>query len=459
MARVVIIGAGITGLSVAHHLEQQGCYDYALFEKEATIGGLCRSIRSDGFTFDYTGHFFHCTNLTTMQELQSIMQSSPMISHVRHSYVYSHETYTPYPYQTNLYGLPVQTIIDCITGYIQRKKTYKNGNFDAWINHHFGTGLAQHFFFPYQEKIFDFPVTKLRTGWVQGVPQTTLEDILQGALQERKVHSIGYNAHFWYPQYGGIDHLVNALAATLKNHIATNGSVVHIDQQKKTVAFSNGHTEPYEYLVSTIPLNHTLQLIGMHKQAKKLLCNSVININLGIKQDDQICNKHWVYFPEKNYTFFRIGLPHTLGSMAPEGCSSVSIEIATLEPLTHAKINTLKKAAIQQACNILKIKTQDIITEQTLILPHAYVIYDIWREKHLADLLNMLAEGSLYSIGRYGAWKYSSMHDAITDGQVMAAQLLSQIANTFKPAQLEQQENKQIPFNPKRFPSKRTEHV
>jgi protoporphyrinogen oxidase len=458
MARIVIIGAGLTGLSVAYHLEQQGCSDYAIFEKEATIGGLCRSIRSDGFTFDFTGHFFHCTNKTMMQKLHRIMQTSHMISHIRRSYVYSKGTYTPYPYQTNLHGLPVQTIVDCINGYVQRKKSYKNGNFDAWVNHHFGAGFAQHFFFPYQEKIFDFPVSKLRTGWVQGVPQTNLEDILHGALQERDVHSIGYNANFWYPQHGGIDHLVNALAATLKNHIATNCSVVHIDRQKKTVAFSNGHIEPYEYLVSTMPLNHMLQLSGIHSHAKKLLCNSVINVNLGIKQD-QICNKHWVYFPEKNYTFFRIGLPHSLGSMAPEGYSSVSIEIATLEQLTQAKINTFKKAAIQQACSIFKIKKLDIITEQTLILPHAYVIYDRWREKHLADLLNMLAQDSLYSIGRYGAWKYSSMHDAITDGQTMAAQLLSQIANTFKPAQLEQQENKHLPFDPKRFPQKRTEHV
>jgi protoporphyrinogen oxidase len=458
MARIVIIGAGLTGLSVAYHLEKQGYYDYSLFEKESTPGGLCRSTRSEGFTFDYTGHFFHCTNQPMLYELHNIMQQSPMISHIRRSYVYSNSTYTSYPYQTNLYGLPIQTIVDCITGYVQRKKSYKNGYFDAWVTHHFGTGFAQHFFFPYQEKIFDFPVTKLRTGWVQGVPQTNLEDIIQGALQERDVHSIGYNAHFWYPQHGGIDHLVNAFTTTLKTHIITNCSVVAIDQQKKIVTFSNGHKEPYEHLVSTIPLNHTLQLVGIHAPAKKLLCNNVININLGIKLD-QISNKHWIYYPEKKYSFFRIGLPYTLGSMAPEGCSSLSIEIATLEQLTPAKINTIKKTAIQQVCSIFKIKTQDIITEQTLILPHAYVIYDTWREKHLDNILNLIAQQSIYSIGRYGAWKYSSMHEAITDGEIMAAQLLSLTANTFKPAQYVQQEDKQIPFNPKQYPSKRPDHV
>lgn len=457
MARIVIIGAGLTGLSTAYHLEQQGCYDYAIFEKEAIYGGLCRSVRADGFTFDYTGHFFHCTDQTRMQQLHSIMHNCPMISHTRHAYVYSHGRYTPYPYQTNLYGLPIETIVDCIAGYAQRTKTCKSRTFEAWVQHHFGSGFAQHFFFPYQEKIFDFPVTKLRTGWVQGVPRTGLEEIIRGAVQERDVHSIGYNAYFWYPQQGGIDHLIHAFASALRNSIITNCAAVHIDQHKKTVTFSNGHIEPYEYLISTVPLNLMLPLLNMHTPAKKLLCNSIININLGIK-NDIISNKHWIYYPEKKYTFFRIGLPHTLGSMAPAGCNSLSIEIATLQQPTQKTIDKLKKVAIDESCKTFNIKKHDILAEQTLLLPHAYVIYDAWREKYLDSLLKQLTQQSVYSIGRYGAWKYSSMHDAVTDGQTMAAQIMSYI-NSFKPAQREQLEKKQISIKTQRSPAKRPEHV
>lgn len=458
MARVVIIGAGLTGLSVAYHLEQQGFFDYAVFEQEATIGGLCRSVRTDGFTFDYTGHFFHCTCPSTLQLLHTIMQKSPLASHTRRSYIYSHKTYTPYPYQTNLYGLPIETIIDCITGFSQRKAPHKKGNFDSWVNTHFGSGFAKHFFFPYQEKIFDYPVTKLRTGWVQGVPQTTLEDIIKGALQERDIHSIGYNAQFWYPKAGGIDNLIHAFANKLKNQIYTSFSAVYIDQDKKSVTFSNGHTEHYEHLVSTIPLNNGLQLLGMQKESTKLLCNRVININLGINRE-KLCAKHWVYYPEKQYFFFRIGFPDTLGSMSPEGCSSLSIEIATLEHLSIAKINSLKKRAIQQVLKIFNLSKKDILTEQILMLPHAYVIYDAWREKHIEPLLEHLELSYIHSIGRYGAWKYSSMHDAITDGQVMASKLMTRLLTIYKPAQLVKQDTQQPPITPKRYPSKRPDNV
>ena len=39
--KVLIIGAGLTGLSAAYHLEQAGFYDYLLLEAATTPGGLC----------------------------------------------------------------------------------------------------------------------------------------------------------------------------------------------------------------------------------------------------------------------------------------------------------------------------------------------------------------------------------------------------------------------------------
>nr|HML19721.1 FAD-dependent oxidoreductase [Candidatus Dependentiae bacterium] len=228
MARIVIIGAGLTGLSVAYHLEQHNFFDYIIFEKESSPGGLCRSVRADGFTFDYTGHFFHSPSASMIDFLQSIMPN-PLIANRRRSYVYSQETYSPYPYQTNLHGLPAQTIIDCIKGYVERSPRNDTSSFEDWVLTYFGTGFAQYFFFPYQEKIFDFPVSKLRTGWQQAVPQTSLEDILIGALYPRDIDSKGYNAQFWYPQQGGIDHLVQAFYGTLKNPVHYNCSIEHID--------------------------------------------------------------------------------------------------------------------------------------------------------------------------------------------------------------------------------------
>jgi len=53
---VLILGAGLAGLSAALQL---GDRDVAVVERETEAGGLCRSFRKGGFTFDCTGHLLH----------------------------------------------------------------------------------------------------------------------------------------------------------------------------------------------------------------------------------------------------------------------------------------------------------------------------------------------------------------------------------------------------------------
>ena len=51
----VIIGAGATGLSYASFTNN----DYCILEADSEIGGYCKTIKQDGFVWDYSGHFFH----------------------------------------------------------------------------------------------------------------------------------------------------------------------------------------------------------------------------------------------------------------------------------------------------------------------------------------------------------------------------------------------------------------
>jgi protoporphyrinogen oxidase len=185
--------------------------------------------------------------------------------------------------------------------------------------------------------------------------------------------------------------------------------------------------ERYNYLISTMPLKRLLALINMRQEAKKLRANTVININLGINIDN-LCSKHWVYYPEKEYIFFRIGAPHTLESMAPAGHSSLSVEIATFSEPTTSETNIMLTKALEQVCKIFNIHKHNIMFADIQIINPAYVIYDVWRERHLDSLLAHLKSQSIFSVGRFGAWKYTSMYDALQEGISTADQLIS----TFK---------------------------
>lgn len=434
MARVVIIGAGLTGLSAAYHLEQKGFHDYIILEKNNTVGGLCGSVMQDGFTFDYTGHLLHINDAYFRSFIIKLV-GLDFFNHIqRRSYVYSHNRYTHYPYQINLHGLPHTVIVDCIQGFVERPQYKKKRSFKDWVLANFGSGFAKHFFTPYQEKIFSYPIDKITASWTSRfVPSTTLNDILNGTLQEPQ-ESIGYNAQFYYPKKGGIVSWVHKVKDALSNPIATDCTVTHIDTNKKIVYTNDGQQEQYAYIINTIPLDTFLNLItekptmDCKRASKKLKCNSVFNFNLGINKPS-ISDKHWIYYPEKKYPFYRVGFPHNLSKqMTPHGCSSLYGEIAFINKSRAALFDDYRKAHAQIKQQI-GFTNADIITEKLITISHAYVIFDFWREKNLQPLLNRLEQEQIYSIGRYGAWKYASMQESVLDGKKIADTI------TIQPAQ------------------------
>ena len=48
---ITIIGSGFSSLAAASYLAQSG-HQVTVYEKNATIGGRARQLKSDGFTFD-----------------------------------------------------------------------------------------------------------------------------------------------------------------------------------------------------------------------------------------------------------------------------------------------------------------------------------------------------------------------------------------------------------------------
>ena len=429
VAKVVILGAGLTGLSTAYYLEKNGFTDFKIFDRESRPGGLLRSVIQDGFTFDHTGHFVHINDPEFHAFVDEVADLSSFAHLTRNTFVYSHDTYTAYPFQMNLYGLPTNIIAECIEGFVTRKKSIRQPRtFYQWVQKHFGNGLGKHFFFTYNRKILSYDLKKVHPAWTgRWVPNTTLEVLIRGAVTPPGISSVGYNSKFFYPKQGGIQHLINCLLAKITAPIALNHDVESIDSELRVITFKNGHKESYDLLVTTAPLDQLLDL--MHegsstnlKQARRNLhCNSVLNYNLGINKAN-VSDKHWIYYPEMKYQFYRLGFWHTFApTMAPAGSSSLYGELSYLPGTkTAAQAAEMVNRAKAQTLELFGVKPSEVVTEKTLHLKHAYVIYDGWRENNLASLHHALNRLKIHSIGRFGEWKYSSMQEAALDGKKMA---------------------------------------
>lgn len=425
MPKVVIIGAGLTGLSLAYHLEKQNFFDYQIFEKDARPGGLLKSVTSNGFTFDQTGHFLHVSNKDFEHFLQEVLGFENMNMLNRQSFIYSNNVYTAYPFQKNLFGLPEKTIIECIEGFVNRAQNIDQPqNFYEWVAKHFGLGLGKHFFFPYNQKLLNLSAKKLMPSWTgRFVPSTSLKELLEGALTRKDYCLDGYNGSFFYPKTGGIETLVQSIVQKLQTKILTDFTATKIDTQTKTVHFANGQSTKFDLLFSTAPLPEILNSLtnnsgsNLSLAASKLRCNQVINFNLGLNVP-KISKKHWIYFPEKKMPLYRLGFWHNFTeSMAPKEHSSCYGEVSVVTgKKTTTQITALENDAIKKTLNFLKIKASNVIEQKTLHLNYAYVTYDAWREKNLSKLHSQLQSMSIYSIGRFGEWKYSSMQEAVLDG-------------------------------------------
>ncbi len=433
MPEIVIIGAGLTGLSTAYHLEKNNFFDFAIYEKNARTGGLMRSEQSNGFVFDYTGHYLHVNDQNFHNFLNDISGIDTFDSIQRNSAVYTHNTHVDYPIQMNLFGLPTDFIYECINGYINRPTSRtKPQTFYDWVLKYFGKGFGEHFFFPYNSKLLAYPTKKIHHSWTgRFVPQTSLHNILKGALEKNPHAAVGYNNCFYYPKKGGIESFIKNLTNKISTKIQTNHEVVAIDQNKKTVTFSNGKTESYNVLITTAPLDYTLKTLApkshstLSKTVEKLWCNSVINFNLGFSKQN-IGPHHWVYFPEKEYQFYRIGFWSNISrSLAAPNCSSIYGELS-YQPRknSRASMQTHVDTSIAQTIDYLGLTDNDVKTALTLEIQHGYVTYDAWREKNLPKILASLQALNIHSTGRFGAWKYSSMQEAYNDGKNAATYAL-----------------------------------
>lgn len=430
MQRVVIIGAGLTGLSAAYHVQVAGSSSYDLYEQHETVGGLTRSVQENGFTFDYTGHFLHSNNAYFSEFLTALFHGTDLEAITRRAFIFSHGTYTSYPFQTNLSGLPLDVICECIEGFTRKSTKAAPKNFREWLLKGFGKGMCKHFFFPYNKKILSYPLHKAMPE--QGgrfVPNTSLSDIMKHLTSPTGPSHAGYNPHFLYPKTGGIQELANRLATKLTQRLLTQHTVASIDPYKKTVLFSNGKQANYDVLISTMPLDKLLEVTtfgsssSLSHQRNNLVCNTVINLNLGVNRPT-VNDKHWIYFPEKKYSFYRLGFWSAISqSMAPQGSSSLYGEVSLLNP-TEQEINRKLKRAKREIMALFGINNNEICMEKILTLNHAYVIYNQWRKDNLETLLSTLSDQfGIYSVGRFGGWKYSSMQEAILDGQNVAQEI------------------------------------
>lgn len=407
----LILGAGISGLTCASKLQAE---DHLILEREAEIGGYCRTFRQAGFVWDFAGHFFHFSNPDIQKEFSDLLSDSNTVFNKKCTKIYYKGQYIDYPFQYNIHQLEKEEFIDCLVSLYQRPEG-QIANFQNMLYAKFGAGTADKFLIPYNTKLYACDLNKLDINAMgRFFPYAEPEEIIRGFRTGQKQT---YNDTFFYSK-NGAEAFVKKIAESIDpSRVLCRTEARHIDLLHKCVR-TDSESIHYKHLISTIPFPRFLQLAGI-KTNTPFTCNQVLVFNLGFDRDPEDPTLHWIYYPDPEFCFYRVGFYNNILHRSP---MSIYVELGFPENAAidvpywkETVLRDLKKAGV--------VQDHKLIAENHLIMDPAYVHIreDSTREKEAIQLA--LKEQQAYTIGRYGDWTYCSIEDCISQAQQLIAQI------------------------------------
>ncbi len=405
---ILIVGAGITGLSFASFLKEND--DYLIIESDNQVGGYCKTIKKDGFVWDYSGHFFHFKDEKIKEYLLERMDTAQIINCKKNTQIYYKGRYIDFPFQKNIHQLEKQEFIDCLYDLFDSKSMEEN-TFKDMVYNRFGKAIAEKFLVPYNEKLYACDLDKLdKDAMGRFFPYVEKEDIIRNF---KNPNNTSYNTYFTYPQGGAIEYVNSLLTRINTQKIALNESLISVDLDNK-VCKTNKRTIKYSKLISTIPLPFLLDKVNLKYNKEDYTYNKVLVFNLGFDSKGEDIKNNWVYFPEKNFRFYRVGYYDNIFSTNK---MSLYVEIGFN---SDEKINEkleLEKVLSDLEKTKIKSPKQKLISYSSIIMSPAYVHINSKNLSEIQKIKESLALKNVYSIGRYGSWTYCSIEDNIIEAK------------------------------------------
>ena len=421
--RHLVIGAGISGLATAAFLRDK---DYLVLEADKEIGGYCKTVKKDGFTWDYSGHFFHFKHPEIEGWLRERMAGQTIRTIEKLSFISYKGKLIDFPFQKNIHQLPQGEFAECLhdlyfaheqaTDAAARRTDVPASSFKDMLYARFGRAIAEKFLIPYNEKLYACDLATLdKDAMGRFFPHADLPDIIRNMKVK---NNATYNATFTYPEGGAIEY-VNALASAVKpDGIALGEALVSIDLRRR-IAKTTKREIHFERMVTSVPFNRTVQMAGLAHDETAFTWNKVLVFNLGFNKKGAR-GRHWVYHPDPSVSFYRIGYYDNIFD-ADRLSLYVELGFPRDAVLGDAEIERHRLRVLED------LKREGIVADHRLVAHHSVVMdpaYVHITQRSMAEhsrLSRILKANGVYSVGRYGGWTYCSIEDNIVEARALAA--------------------------------------
>lgn len=409
----LIIGAGISGLGYAAATHNP----YLIVERDKEIGGYCKTIYNGDYVWDYSGHFFHFLRPALRDYVMKRIDPSEVLQVQKHTQIYYNGRHIDFPFQMNIHQLEQEEFIDCLYDLFTAPDSAEVTSFKQMLYVKFGRSIAEKFLIPYNSKLYATDLDRLDVDAMgRFFPFADKEQIVRN-FRNRDTHS--YNASFLYPKRGCIRIIESVASHVDDSCLSLEEKLLEVDLTQHT-AITDRRTIHYDRLISTIPFPTLLSLCHVDYDKSVYSCNKVLVFNLGFDSKGPERINNWIYYPDRSLVFYRVGFyDNILGqdkmSLYVEIGFSHDAEIPDTQMLLQRTLDDLRQVGV--------LTTQQLVAHQELVMDPAYVHITQQSEADKAAKMALLAQHDVYSIGRYGAWKYCSLEDNLNDAFQLAERL------------------------------------
>jgi protoporphyrinogen oxidase len=420
----LVVGAGMSGLSFACAIRDEAKKRGAalpsvrIVEKDTEPGGYCKTVKQDGFVWDYSGHFFHFKHPEIESWLKARMGDQVIRTVEKKSFIRYRGQDIDFPFQKNIHQLDKAEFIECLTDLYFKDEDQTDapaGSFKEMVYRRLGKGISEKFLIPYNEKLYACDLGELdQEAMGRFFPKADTADIIRNM---RKADNTSYNASFTYPEGGAIEY-VKAFLGELPDEVISYGEKLEGINLARQTATTTAGKYRFKHLISSAPFNRQVEMCGLAYEEDAFSWNKVLVFNLGFdkKGPDGV---HWIYFPDRNLRFYRVGFyDNILGADR----MSLYVEIGArddenldVEVERQRVLDDLKKESI--------VTDHELVSWHTVTMNPAYVHINQRALKEFDRLKAHMTERGVHPVGRYGGWTYCSIEDNILETRALAETL------------------------------------
>jgi protoporphyrinogen oxidase len=310
-------------------------------------------------------------------------------------------------------------------------------DFATWMHAVFGDGITRHFMAPYNFKVWATPAAHMSADWVaERVSVIDYERVVANLRAGIDDVAWGPNNTFVFPAVGGTGEIYRRIAGRLPERIGYGREVVAVDPDARAVRLADGQLEPFDALVSTMPLDHLVESLtacpdALRGAAGQLVHNGVYMVGIGYEAP-LADGKSWMYFPQATAPFYRAtNFAKYAAANVPDGdtarYSSYMTETSYSEHKPEPRDGLTERVEAGLRASGVVAGRPQVASMHLEDIEYAYPVPTVGRDAALAVIEPWLAERRILSRGRFGSWRYEvgNMDHAVKMGIDAARHLVT----------------------------------